>query len=155
MTHQSGGGGYRNPPRATQFGPGKSGNPKGRGRNRPSSSKLLHKILFEPVRFKTEGGARTLPALTIMLLAARAKALNGDHRAQRNFATLTDLLGLVGPIQPPIPGRKYGIVVAPELFRDPWDKVDEEAVPAAPGDGHDESGAVGNPGSGTDADKER
>jgi hypothetical protein len=150
MTHQSGEGGYRNPPRQTQFQRGKSGNPKGRGRNRPSSSKLLHKILFEPVRFKTEGGARTLPALTIMLLTARAKALQGDHRAQRNFATLTDLLGLVGPIHPPIPGRKYGIVVAPELFPAPWEKRGQEQIPPAPGDGHEPTG----PGADADTDKD-
>lgn len=131
MANQSSGG-YRKPPPHQRFQPGQSGNPKGRPRGRPLVSEVLKEILFEPVRIKMEGRSRTCAALTLMLYAALAKAVKGDHAARRNLMAVADLSGLIDSIPPQIPGRKYGIVVAPELFPDPWDliEVGQEAVPS-------------------------
>jgi hypothetical protein len=89
-----------------------------------------------------------------MLLAALAKAANGDHAARRNLMAVADLSGLVDSIPPPIPGRKYGIVIAPEVFRDPWDPIEDgqEAVPTGSA-GDEQPGSAGSRGS--DAAKDR
>ncbi len=72
--------GYGQPPRHSRWKPGQSGNPRG-GRPRD----ILQEVLLSP--FPVKIGARTemVPALDVMLLRIRARALEGDQKVIRSL----------------------------------------------------------------------
>lgn len=72
--------GYGQPPRHSRWKPGQSGNPNG-GRQRD----ILQEVLLSP--FPVRIGARTemVPALDVMLLRIRARALAGDQKVIRSL----------------------------------------------------------------------
>jgi Family of unknown function (DUF5681) len=72
--------GYRQPPRHSRWKSGQSGNPRG-GRPRD----ILQEVLLSP--FPVKIGARTemVPALDVMLLRIRARALEGDQKVIRSL----------------------------------------------------------------------
>lgn len=64
--------GHGKPPKATQFKPGASGNPKGRPKGTSSASDEIHKMLTTPIVVKQNGKPikMTLPAMARKQLAA-------------------------------------------------------------------------------------
>ena len=82
--------GYRRPPKASQFSPGESGNPKGR----PKGSRSVGAVLRDVIRQKvvvTEGGkTRRIPALEVMLRRLANDAMRSDPRAMKLLLSLVD-----------------------------------------------------------------
>lgn len=59
--------GYGRPPRATQFAPGKSGNPRGRPKGSRTVGAILQDILRQKIAVTENGKTRRLAALEVML----------------------------------------------------------------------------------------
>jgi hypothetical protein len=80
--------GYKNPPKDTQFKPGKSGNPSGR----PKGSRNLRTDLMEELDAKivvTEGGQqRTISKQQALVKAMMAKGMKGDTSAGKAIFNL-------------------------------------------------------------------
>ena len=80
--------GYKNPPKDTQFKPGKSGNPSGR----PKGSRNLRTDLMEELNEKivvTEGGQqRTISKQRALVKAMMAKGMKGDTSAGKAIFNL-------------------------------------------------------------------
>lgn len=73
--------GYKRPPRATQFKPGRSGNPSGKNKGSRNIATELSDILSEQVTF-TEGGAiKTMTKQRALASALVSAAIGGDLRA--------------------------------------------------------------------------
>lgn len=89
--------GYANPPEATRFKPGQSGNPKGRPKGSKNRRPAFHEqrmqeiILEEAYRTITvRDGDRnvTVPMAQAIIRSLAVNAAKGQHRAQRIFAEL-------------------------------------------------------------------
>lgn len=92
--------GYRKPPKATRFKPGRSGNSNGRPRGSRNFKTDLEEELREVIAVSEHGRRRHLSKQRILIKTWMAKALQGDHRA---FAILVNLaLRLIDPAAPPI-----------------------------------------------------
>ena len=80
--------GYKNPPKDTQFKPGRSGNPSGR----PKGSRNLRTDLMEELAAKivvTEGGQqRTISKQQALVKAMMAKGMKGDTSAGKAIFNL-------------------------------------------------------------------
>lgn len=73
--------GYKNPPSANRFGPGISGNPKGRPKGSKNILKVIEKELDNRIGV-TEGGARkTITKRVAAIKQLVNKAIGGDARA--------------------------------------------------------------------------
>lgn len=83
--------GYGRPPKAHQFQPGKSGNPKGRPKGSISLAKEAEKLLNETVR--TADGARRITRRRHLVRAMYAKATQG------NASSLNALMRLAAEAQ--------------------------------------------------------
>ena len=81
---------YRKPPKASQFKPGQSGNPRGR----PKGARNLKTDLLEELRafveVPTTGGVRRITTQKAILRALVEKARNGDLRAIQHLTSLID-----------------------------------------------------------------
>jgi hypothetical protein len=73
--------GYRHPPKAHQFKPGQSGNPKGRRKGTKNAATLVREILTRKIRIRDQGKIRDVPTIEAMLLKFAERALNGDPKA--------------------------------------------------------------------------
>lgn len=87
--------GYRRPPKATRFQPGRSGNPAG-GRKRKASHKLLldrfEELLAAPVDVTVRGRHKRMSQRDAMLLRLISDANKGNNQARRQvFALLREL----------------------------------------------------------------
>lgn len=82
--------GYRRPPKATQFAPGKSGNPRGRPKGRRSVGAVLHDILQQKIAVTEHGKTRRIPALEVMLRRLANDAMRSDQRAIKLLLSLLD-----------------------------------------------------------------
>jgi hypothetical protein len=82
--------GYRRPPKANQFRPGETGNPRGR----PKGSRNIRTVLFDVIGKKiavTENGqTRRLPALEVMLRRLVNDAVRNDPRAIKLIVSMLD-----------------------------------------------------------------
>lgn len=76
-------GGYGQPPRATRFAKGTSGNPRGRPRGRHRSLPYDH-VLGQMVTVRDQGVARRVTAAEAFLLYLLRQGLAGDARAARD-----------------------------------------------------------------------
>ena len=74
--------GYKQPPRATRFQKGKSGNPRGRPRNRRRDIPYDH-VLGQMVTIREDGRERRVTAAEAFLLQLAKKGLQGDSSAAR------------------------------------------------------------------------
>ena len=73
--------GYRNPPRATRFKPGQSGNPKGRPKGSLNLATDLSAELGEQITVREGGQPRRITKQRALVKSLMAKALQGDVRA--------------------------------------------------------------------------
>lgn len=71
--------GYGKPPKASQFKPGASGNPKGRPKVKSSDlATLILGVLESPIRHRDGGQEKTTPAWELNLIALVRRAVAGD-----------------------------------------------------------------------------
>ena len=73
--------GYRKPPEATRFKPGKSGNPKGRPKGSANLATDLSAELGEQITVREGGRPRRISKQRALVKSLMAKALQGDVRA--------------------------------------------------------------------------
>ena len=73
--------GYGRPPKAGQFAPGRSGNPRGRAKGSQSLTALLDKISNERVTVNEGGTTVKLSKREVVLRQLINKAMKGDLRA--------------------------------------------------------------------------
>lgn len=81
--------GYRRPPKAHQFKPGQSGNPKGRPRGAPTLQEVMSREASRLVKVKQDGEIVSIPKLVALVRQVFSKALNGDLSAARLIIQLT------------------------------------------------------------------
>jgi len=77
------------PPLQTQFEKGKSGNPSGRKKSKPTVADLVNKVLAEKMTVTENGKSKRLSRLEVMLRKLANDAMKGDQKAVR---LLLDLL---------------------------------------------------------------
>jgi len=82
--------GYRRPPEASQFKPGKSGNPRGRPTGTRSVGALLQDILKQRVPVTEGSKTRRFGVLEVILRRLANDAMRSDHKAIKLFLTLLD-----------------------------------------------------------------
>ena len=82
--------GYRRPPRASQFAPGKSGNLQGCPRGSRSVPAILNAILRQKITVTENGLTRRLPAIEVALRRLLNDAMRSDLRAMRLLLWLID-----------------------------------------------------------------
>ncbi len=73
--------GYGQPPKATRFKKGQSGNPRGRPKGSRNLKTDVKATLDLPVELSGRGGAKTVRTQEAALLRLREKALRGDARS--------------------------------------------------------------------------
>lgn len=81
----------RNPPIATRFQPGQSGNPAGRPKGAKGRRKAVRDVLLEKREVRETKSAPSKPRTTLELLfmVLREKAFKGDRRAIKTLQDLT------------------------------------------------------------------
>jgi hypothetical protein len=82
--------GYGRPPRATQFKPGKSGNPRGRPKGPKSVGAVLYDILHRRIEVTENGRTRRIPVLEVMLRRLANEAVRTDPRALKLMLSLME-----------------------------------------------------------------
>jgi Family of unknown function (DUF5681) len=85
--------GYGRPPEATQFKPGKSGNPKGRPKGSRSLAAVLQDVIGQKIPVTENGRTRRVPALEVMLRRLANDAMRSDSRAIKLLISLVDRYG--------------------------------------------------------------
>jgi Family of unknown function (DUF5681) len=85
--------GYGRPPKATQFAPGKSGNPTGRPKGSRSVEVILAGIIKQKIAVTENGTRRRLPVMEVMLLRLTHAAMRGDQAAIKLLLSLVDRYG--------------------------------------------------------------
>tara|TARA_R110001606_G_scaffold271400_5_gene420018 strand:- start:2120 stop:2584 length:465 start_codon:yes stop_codon:yes gene_type:complete len=86
-THVSGGHdphrpvGYANPPKANQFQPGKSGNPKGRPKGPKDINTILHERLNMRIKIREGGRTKSVSILEAKIAQLTKSMLEGDDKA--------------------------------------------------------------------------
>ncbi|MGE5215788.1 MAG: DUF5681 domain-containing protein [Chloroflexota bacterium] len=73
--------GYGRPPKETRFKPGKSGNPAGRPKSRPTIDDFVRKLLDEPTTIMTDGRRITVSGREAVAVRYFEGALEGDRDA--------------------------------------------------------------------------
>ena len=79
---------YRKPPKASQFKPGQSGNPKGRPKGVRNFETDLDEALRALVEVKTNGGVRRITMQKALLQTLAEKARDGELRAIQHLTSL-------------------------------------------------------------------
>jgi hypothetical protein len=109
----------RNPPRATRFKPGQSGNPAGRPKGAQGRKKIVRDVLLEKREIKSQASEppRRLTVLEVILMVLREKAFRGDRRA---IKTVQEFDAKYSAIAEP-PPEGVGFLVVPErLTTEEW-----------------------------------
>jgi hypothetical protein len=88
--------GYKRPPKATRFQKGKSGNPKGRPKKRPSIHEEANKALFSQMPITLNGKRIKVPAIRAVFHRLAHEAANGELKATKQVIDLTKMLALNG-----------------------------------------------------------
>jgi hypothetical protein len=80
--------GYCNPPEATRFKKGQSGNPKGRPKGALNVDTVLTKAVRQPVVIIESGQRKTVTKLEVMIAQLVNKGTSGELRAVRQVVEL-------------------------------------------------------------------
>lgn len=80
--------GYCNPPEATRFKKGQSGNPKGRPKGALNVDTVLTKAVRQPVVIIENGQRKTVTKLEVMIAQLVNKGTSGELRAVRQVVEL-------------------------------------------------------------------
>ena len=80
------------PPKATQFKPGQSGNPKGRPRVQKHLSTILREVLEQKLSIEVGGKMCTITAYQGLFTRALSLGLKGDMRAIKFLAEMASQL---------------------------------------------------------------
>jgi len=75
--------GYGKPPKANQFKPGHSGNPKGKRKRPKTAADVVEKLLQQKVEVNAGGRKKRLPLLEVLLRTITTKAAKGDLASAR------------------------------------------------------------------------
>jgi hypothetical protein len=102
--------GYGKPPVKTQFAKGRSGNPKGRPKNRKKLGTLFDQVCNEKVVIQEGGSERSMTKAEVAVRTLILKAMKGDARA---FATVLGLALRGGEFERDMPQMKI-VFVKPE-----------------------------------------
>ena len=89
--------GYGRPPRAHQFKPGHSGNPKGRPRGSKNEATMLFDLLYRKIPIREGGRTRKITVLEAILLRFTEDSLKGNTKSA---AFLLNRASLLAPGQP-------------------------------------------------------
>lgn len=73
--------GYRHPPRAFQFKPGQSGNPKGRPKGAKNEATILRELLYRKIPVHQGGKTRRITVLEAILLRFTEDSLKGNTKS--------------------------------------------------------------------------
>jgi hypothetical protein len=73
--------GYGQPPKRSQFKPGRSGNPKGRPKGAKNEATILHNIFNRQIEVREGGKARKVSVLEGMLLRFAEDGLKGNPKS--------------------------------------------------------------------------
>jgi hypothetical protein len=73
--------GYGRPPRAHQFKPGQSGNPKGRPKGAKSEATILYELLHRKISIREGGRTRKITVLEAILLRFTEDSLKGNTKS--------------------------------------------------------------------------
>jgi len=110
--------GYKQPPRKTQFKPGKSGNPRGRPKRKVNMSESLNRVLDDKI--VVTGFAKGKTGLEAFVQSIVDRVLQGDPKAIPALMRLFSKTTLFKPT--PRPGQMTGVVVMPPEY---WDDPPE------------------------------
>lgn len=81
--------GYRKPPLATRFAPGRSGNPNGRPKGAQSLATIIDQVMKETVTVVENGRKRKVRKLRAMIMSLMNRGLKtGDPKAVATLFTL-------------------------------------------------------------------
>jgi len=103
-------GGYKRPPKQTQFKPGQSGNPKGRPAGAKNQRTIVEKVAKELHWVEVSDGRKQYSTLELVLASLRNLALQGNVKASRRYHHYFDQYT---PNDPPSGG---GYVLVPEVL---------------------------------------
>jgi len=109
--------GYKNPPKATQFQKGRSGNPSGRRRADPGIPAVFRRVAKQIVRTNGQKGAHRMTKLEASITQLVNKAAIGDLRATKLFIQTVS--------------RFPELVKDPESIKITVEVVDPQALPGA------------------------
>jgi hypothetical protein len=73
--------GYGKPPRAHQFKPGQSGNPKGRPKGAKNEATILYELLHRKIAIRESGRTRKITVLEAILLRFTEDSLKGNTKS--------------------------------------------------------------------------
>jgi Family of unknown function (DUF5681) len=108
--------GYGQPPKATRFKPGQSGNLRGRPKGARGHKAIVEEIAGELHRVTEGGTTRWCSTLELILLSLRNRAAAADVRA---FKAYSDLQARFGTQEPK---RQGGCIIVPErLTEEEWE----------------------------------
>jgi hypothetical protein len=82
--------GYRRPPTASQFRPGKSGNPKGRPKGSRPVGAVLRDVIRQTITVTENGKTRRIPVLEVMFRRLAHDAMRSDPKALKLLLSLVD-----------------------------------------------------------------
>ena len=80
--------GYKRPPKAHQFAPGTSGNPRGRPKGSRNLRTDLAQLMRKTVAVRENGKRRRISRQEAMLLSLYDKALHGDVKAATSIISM-------------------------------------------------------------------
>jgi hypothetical protein len=82
--------GYGRPPKAKQFAPGQSGNPKGRPEGSRTIGTILQGIIWQKITVTEGGKTRRISALDVALRRLVDDAMRGDSKALKHLLPLVE-----------------------------------------------------------------
>jgi hypothetical protein len=88
--------GYKNPPPASQFKPGRSGNSKGRPKGSRNLDSLIREEVERLITIKEDGRTTKVPAMVVVARQVARQAAGGDLKAVDRLIALLRLSGIAG-----------------------------------------------------------